>query len=98
MKTLWYGLILNHPRHVALVQPILFTMRRVVYTLAIVFLAKYALFGVWVVLAFTMLMLIFGVTEHQWKDSLINSQNITNEIITYMVCMFLLLFNNFVST
>ena len=91
-------MILNHPRYVALVHPVLFTFRRVTYTLAIIFLAKFALFGVWVVLAFTMLMLIFGVMEHQWKDSLINSQNITNEIITYMVCIFLLLFNNFVST
>jgi len=98
VKTLHYGLKLNHPRNVALVHPLLYTLRRVVYALAIVFLAGYPLFGVWIVLSCTLVMIAFGLLEHPWKDPLINAQNIKNEFMTYLVCIFLLLFNGFVST
>ena len=62
-KTLYYGLKLNHPRNVAIIHPLMFTIRRIVYALSIVLLAKYPLFGVWILLGGTILMIAFAVTE-----------------------------------
>ena len=95
-KTLFYGLKLNHPRNVALVHPLMFTMRRVIYALVIVFLADTPLIGVWLVMLSTMIMLSFAVTEHPWKDAVINTQHTFNEVVTYFVCVYLLLFNGFI--
>jgi len=43
-------------------------------------------------------MLAFAFTENPWREPIINHQNVFNEIITYSVCMLLLLFNGFVDT
>lgn len=37
-KTLFYGLKKNHPRHVAVVYPIMFLLRRVLFSVIILFL------------------------------------------------------------
>ena len=74
----------------------MFALRRVLYALSIVLLAQHALFGVWMLLGGTMLMLAFAVTEVPWNDSIINVQHIFNELVTYLTCIFLLLFNGFV--
>ena len=70
--TLYYGLRLNHPRNVALIHPIMFVVRRIVYALSIVLLENYTLYGVWILMLGTLLMLTFAVTEMPWKDPLIN--------------------------
>ena len=94
-KTLYYGLKMNHPRNVALIHPLMFSVRRIIYALSIVLLAQYALFGAWILLVGTILMLAFAITEMPWNDPVINAQHIFNEITTYIVCIFLLLFNNY---
>lgn len=71
-KTLFYGLRLNHPRNVALVFPVLDTLRRLIYALSIVFLADVPLAGIWILLGTTLVMLIFALTELPWKQPLIN--------------------------
>lgn len=38
VKTLFYGLRLNHPRNVAVLHPLMYTLRRIFFALAIVFL------------------------------------------------------------
>jgi len=75
----------------------MFTLRRILYALAIVFLADYPLFGVWIVLGGTLCMLIFAMTEMPWRDPLVNNQHIFNELMTYLLCICLLLFNSFVA-
>ena len=75
----------------------MFTLRRLVYALAIVFLASHSLFGVWVVLFGTLVMLVYALTEAPWRDPLISNQHLFNEVVTYLVCIFLLVFNNYVS-
>ena len=72
-KTLYYGLKLNHPRNVALLHPLMFTIRRLVYTLSIMLLADYQLYGVWLLMLGTCIMLIFAVTEMPWRDPLMNN-------------------------
>ena len=71
-KTLFYGLRLNHPHHVAVVYPLMDTLRRLFYALAIVFFVTVPLFGIHVLLIGTMATLWFAVTEWPWKDPLIN--------------------------
>ena len=95
-KTLYYGLKLNHPRNVAVIHPLMYTTRRIVYSLSIVLLANYPLFGVWILLGGTICMIAYAVTEMPWRDSIINHQHIFNEFMTYFICIFLLLFNGFV--
>lgn len=41
-------------------------------------------------------MLTFAVTELPWRDPINNHQHIFNESVTYLVCIFLILFNGFV--
>ena len=38
-KTIYYGLKLNHPRNVALIHPLMYTTRRIIYALSVVLLA-----------------------------------------------------------
>lgn len=82
----------------AVVHPIMFTVRRIVYAISIVFIATLPLLGVWLMLFGTLAMLAYTLLEWQWKDKVINMQHIFNETMTYIVCVFLLLFTNFVGT
>lgn len=75
----------------------MFTIRRIVYALSIVWLYSMPLIGSWIMLAGTMLMLAYALTELQWRSKLINSQHIFNEVITYSICVYLLLFTNFLA-
>lgn len=96
-KTLYYGLKINHARNVAIVHPLMFTLRRVIYAFSIVLIATLPLLGVWVMLAGTLVMLAYVLTEWQWKARIINLQHVFNEITTYLVCIYLLMFTNFVN-
>ena len=71
-KTLYYGLKINHARNVAIVHPLMFTLRRVIYAISIVLIATLPLLGVWVMLAGTLVMLAYVLTEWQWKARIIN--------------------------
>ena len=87
---------MNHPRNVAIVHPVMFTLRRIFYALSIVLIASVPLLGVWIMLFGTVIMLAYALSEWQWSDKLINIQHIFNETVTYLVCVYLLLFTNFV--
>mmetsp|Transcript_288 Transcript_288/g.395 ORF Transcript_288/g.395 Transcript_288/m.395 type:complete len:90 (+) Transcript_288:4484-4753(+) len=87
---------MNHPRNVAIVHPLMFTLRRIIYALSIVLIPTVPLLGVWLMLVGTLVMLAYALTEWQWRSKLINSQHVFNEVITYLVCIYLLLFTNFV--
>ena len=71
-KTLYYGLKLNHARNVAIVHPLMFTLRRIIYALSIVLIATLPLLGVWIMLVGTLLMLAYALVEWQWKARIIN--------------------------
>ena len=75
-KTLFYGLKRNHPHNVAVIHPLAYVIRRILYSIVIVFMAKEetsaALWGV-LLLAFTcVLMAALVAVESEWEDSLIN--------------------------
>ena len=74
-RTLFYGLKRNHPHNVAIVHPIAFILRRVIFSVIIVFLARSqlnVLFGCLILLATCIFMMLLVVLESQWDDDLIN--------------------------
>ena len=97
-RTLFYGLKLNHERNVAVVHPLMFLLRRLVYAVVIVTLSETMFFGVLVVMLSCLVVLAYAVNEWQWQEGLINQQHIVDECCIYVCCVFLLLFSNFVET
>lgn len=95
-KTLYYGLKKNHERNAAVVHPLMFMIRRIVFALVIVFMDEIMYWGVLVVMFSCLLMLAYVLHEQQWQDRIINRQHTFNEIITYILCVLLLLYSNFV--
>ena len=84
-KTLFYGLKRNHEHNVAVLHPILFVMRRVIYSLVIIFMiGESVMFGALILILSTLFMLIFVATERQWKEKFVNWQHIANEAIIYV--------------
>ena len=74
-RTLFYGLKRNHPHNVAIVHPIAFILRRVLYSIIIVFMAREELsilFGILLLLMTSVFMSVMISLESQWEDSLIN--------------------------
>lgn len=71
-KTLHYGLKPNHERNVAVIHPIMYLLRRIVYALVIVFMSQVMFFGVIIVMFSCLGMLVYVLHEWQWKDRIIN--------------------------
>lgn len=95
-RTLFFGLRRNHERNVAVVHPLMFLMRRVIYALVIVFLDNVMWWGVFLVMLSCLVMLSYACTEWQWKDRIINYQHIFDECIIYCLCLLLLCFSNMI--
>ena len=55
------------------------------------------IWGVLVVMLSCLLMLAYALAEHQWEDTIINYQHIVDESTIYILCVLLLLFNNYIS-
>ena len=62
-KTLFLGLKLNHPHNVAIMHPLFFLLRRVLYALIIVFLVDYPFFATTFLLLSCFAMLCFVVVK-----------------------------------
>lgn len=62
--TLFYGLKKNHPHNMAIVHPLAFVIRRIVYALVILFFVReVAFFGVLILLFTCLVMMIFLAVE-----------------------------------
>ena len=96
-KTLFFGLKHNHERNVAVIHPLMFLMRRIIYALVIVFMDDVMYYGVFIVMMSCLAMLAFALTEKQWNEPIINYQHIFNECTIYIICLLLLCFSNFVT-
>ena len=61
-RTLFYGLKCNHEHNVAVVHPLAFVLRRILYALVIVFMVKQnVLFGALIMLVTCLVMIVFVV-------------------------------------
>ena len=93
-KTLFYGLKKNHPHNMAIVHPLAFLVRRVIYAFVIInFLKEVAMFGALILLATCLVMMAFVMAEAQWEDKMINGQHLANEAFFYLLCISLVLFS-----
>lgn len=96
-STLFYGLKKNQVHNMAVVHPLTFVLRRVLYTVVILyFVGETALFGALLLLATCLVMMVFVVHEAQWESQLINSQHLVNECFFYLLCVSLVLFSGLV--
>jgi cobalamin biosynthesis protein CobD/CbiB len=92
-KTLFYGLKKNHHHNVAIVHPLSFLLRRIIYATVITFTTEdNAFFGALILLLTCIFMMTLVVLEAQWQESLINRQHFVNEVFFYILCSALMLF------
>lgn len=94
-KTLYYGLKLNHPRNAAVVHPLMYMLRRIIFAFIIVYMDQVKFWNVILFMNCTLVMLAYGLAEHQWKSQVINYQHIFNESTLYTATVFLLLFSSY---
>jgi len=66
-KTLFYGLKQNHERNVAVIHPLMFLLRRVIYAFVIVFMDEISVWPVMIVMVCTLVMLAYALLEYQWS-------------------------------
>ena len=71
-STIFYGLKKNHPHNVALVHPITFLLRRIVYSAIIIFMFHLPFFASLVLLILSLGFLMYVILERQWQDNLIH--------------------------
>ena len=75
LKTLYTGLKMNHPRHVALVHPLAFLLRRILFAVIIVFMVNlmvHCIFGVFLLMLTCLFMLGYVLHEWQWQSNWIS--------------------------
>ena len=87
-KTIFSGLKKNHAHNVALVHPMSFLIRRVVYAALVIFMFDMPLFVALILLLASHCFLAFVIVEKLWEDSIINQQHLVNEVALY-VCLVL---------
>ena len=63
-KTLFYGLKKNHPHNCALIHPIVFLLRRIIYTVIIIFMFDLPFYASLILLAISLALLGYVITEN----------------------------------
>ena len=92
-KTLFDGLKRNHERNVAVVHPLLFLLRRIIFAFMVVFMSLTRITGLFIFTGCTLFMLGYACLEHQWTRKTLNMQHIMNETAMYIFCLFLVYFS-----
>lgn len=93
-KTLFYGLKKNQPHNMAIVHPLSYLLRRVLFVMVTLFVFETPLFAALSLVGVSLLMMGVLLTERQWEASLINVQHLVNEIVLYLVLVLLVLFTS----
>lgn len=90
-KTLFYGLKRNHPHSAAVVHPLLFMLRRLVYAAIAIFCLSVPIVGVFILSLTCVIMLGYVLVEQQWEDQLIARQHIVNEVALYFILLLVMM-------
>ena len=69
--TLCEGLKKNHAHAVALVYPVIYLLRRILFTCLIIYMQQYAYTCVHILIFTSLTMMAFALTETPWEDRLI---------------------------
>ena len=84
-RTLFYGLKRNHPHRAAIVHPLFFLLRRIMYSAIVLFMINLPMIGAYILSIVCLGMLIYIIVEKQWEESVISCQHVLNEIALYLV-------------
>ena len=79
----------------AIVHPLAFLLRRVLYSIVIVFMGQSEismLLGIFILMFTCVFMIAMILIEAQWEDQMLNLQHLFNEIWFYVLCCFLVCF------
>ena len=76
----------------AIVHPLSYLLRRVLFVLVTLFVFETPLFSALSLVGVSLLMMGVLLTERQWEASLINVQHLVNEIVLYLVLILFVLF------
>ena len=85
--TLFLGLKRNHPHSAAIVHPLMFLLRRIVYSAIALFCLSVPIVGAFILSWICVLMLCYIIVEQQWEDSLIARQHFINEMALYLILL-----------
>jgi len=88
---------LNSPHNAALVQPLAFLLRRILYSIVVVFMLNHAYFGVILLIGTCLFFQVFVLLERPWESSIINQQHFVNEVGFLYILVHLVLFNGLVN-
>lgn len=66
-RTLFNGLKQNHPRKVAIVHPILYLVRRLIFVATAIYFVQMPLFSMLAFMSLTLVILAQSLHEKQWK-------------------------------
>lgn len=86
-RTLFYGLKRNHPHSAAVMHPLMFLLRRILYSAIVIYFVSLPIVAVYVLIVACLIMLAYVIVEKQWEDSLISWQHIFNEVALYLVLL-----------
>ena len=89
-KTLFDGLKLNTEHNSAIVEPLAFLIRRIMYAVVIVFMPHLPQVAVSTLLVMCLMGLAFSLTEKPWKDPEAQKLAIANEMFLYLVLVIVL--------
>ena len=86
-RTLFYGLKRNHPHSAAVVHPLIFLIRRILYSAIVLFMIQLSMIGAYILALVCLGMIAFIMVEKQWEDSLIAWQHVINEVALYLLLL-----------
>ena len=86
-RTLFYGLKRNHPHSAAIANPLIFLLRRILYSLIVLLMINLTMIGAYILCIVCLGMLAFIIVEKQWQESVISWQHIVNEVALYLVLL-----------
>jgi len=65
-RTLFYGLKRNHPHSAAIANPLIFLLRRILYSLIVLLMINLTMIGAYILCIVCLGMLAFIIVEKQW--------------------------------
>ena len=71
-QTIFDGLKKNHPHNVALVHPMCFLLRRVIFAVIIIFLYNESFWATLTLMMLSLFILGYVICENQWEVTLVN--------------------------
>lgn len=89
-STLFSGLKLNTAHNSAVTQPLAFMLRRLYYSVVIVFMCHMPQVALLSLLGLCLVLLVFTIVEKPWKDSEMQKLAIVNEVFLYLVIVLVL--------